>query len=80
MSIAAVPVVVADTIGAGDTFGAALIDGLWDRGLLGAEHREDLAALDAETWSDVLAWAATVAAVTVSRPGADPPYRHELTP
>ena len=78
--VAAVPVVVADTIGAGDTFGAALIDGLWDRGLLGAEHREDLAALDAETWSDVLAWAATVAAVTVSRPGADPPYRHELTP
>ena len=39
--VAAVPVVVADTIGAGDTFGAALIDGLWDRGLLGAEHRED---------------------------------------
>jgi fructokinase len=77
--VAAVPVVVADTIGAGDTFGAALIDGLWDRDLLGAEHREDLAALDAETWSDVLAWAASVAAVTVSRPGADPPYRHELT-
>lgn len=78
--VAAVPVAVADTIGAGDTFGAALIDGLWERGLLGAEHREDLAALDAETWSDVLAWAATVASVTVSRPGADPPYRHELTP
>jgi len=76
--VAAVPVVVADTIGAGDTFGAALIDGLWERDLLGAEHRDALASLDADTWSEVLAWAATVAAVTVSRPGADPPYRHEL--
>ena len=26
------PVEVADTIGAGDTFGAAVIDALWDRG------------------------------------------------
>ena len=74
----AVPVEVADTIGAGDTFGAALIDGLWDRDLLGSGRRDTLAALDAGTWSEVLAWAASVAAVTVSRPGADPPYRHEL--
>ena len=37
-----------------------------------------LVALDADTWSEVLTWAATVASVTVSRPGADPPYRHEL--
>ena len=77
--VAAVRVEVADTIGAGDTFGAALIDGLWERDLLGGEHRGVLAELDAGTWSAVLAWAASVAAVTVSRPGADPPYRHELT-
>ena len=77
--IDAVPVDVADTIGAGDTFGAALIDGLWQRDLLGAEHRETLRALPADTWGEVLAWAATVAAVTVSRPGADPPFRHELS-
>ncbi|MGI8645870.1 MAG: PfkB family carbohydrate kinase [Nocardioides sp.] len=76
--VAAVPVVVADTIGAGDTFGAALIDGLWERELLGAEHRDALASLDAQTWHDVLTWAAAVSAVTVSRPGADPPYRHEM--
>jgi len=74
----AVPVTVADTIGAGDTFGAALIDALWSRGLLGAEHRETLAGLPAADWHDVLTWAAAAAAVTVSRPGADPPYRHEL--
>ena len=77
-AVASVSVVVADTIGAGDTFGAALIDGLWQRDLLGAGRREALVALDADTWSEVLTWAATVASVTVSRPGADPPYRHEL--
>ena len=34
---------VADTIGAGDTFGAALLDALWERDLVGAEHRDDAA-------------------------------------
>lgn len=77
-SAAAVPVTVADTIGAGDTFGAALIDALWDRGLLGAERRPELRSLDPDTWGEVLAWASRAAAVTVSRPGADPPYRSEL--
>lgn len=65
---------VADTIGAGDTFGAALVAWLlehvgvpqqWD-GLLEAQVRE------------ALAWASAAAAVTVSRPGADPPTRADL--
>ena len=43
--IASVPVVVADTIGAGDTFGAAFIDELWTRGLVGASGRNALASL-----------------------------------
>jgi len=72
------PVQVADTIGAGDTFGAALLDALWERGRLGAEGRSALAALPRAEVADVLAHAARAAAVTVSRPGADPPYRHEL--
>ena len=38
---------VADTIGAGDTFGAALLDALWEAGLLGADRREALRELDA---------------------------------
>lgn len=70
-----VPVTVADTIGAGDTFSAGLIDALWERDLLGADRRHDLAAAP---WDDVLGWAARAAAVTVSRPGADPPRRSEL--
>lgn len=76
--IASLPVVVADTIGAGDTFGAALLDALWERGLLGAERREALRNMSMDEVAEVLAHAARAAAVTVSRPGADPPYRHEL--
>lgn len=75
---ASVPVTVADTIGAGDTFGAALIDALWERGRLGAEGRASLRSLGTDEIADVLAHAARAAAVTVSRPGADPPYRSEL--
>jgi fructokinase len=47
-----------------------MIDALWDRG--------PLADLPAEEIADVLAHAARAAAITVSRPGADPPYRSEL--
>jgi len=72
------PVRVADTIGAGDTFGAGVIDALWERGRLGAEGRAALAALPRDEVAEVLEHAARAAAVTVSRPGADPPYRHEL--
>jgi fructokinase len=72
------PVRVADTIGAGDTFGAGLVDALWERGRLGAHGRAALAGLPRAEVTDVLDHAARAAAVTVSRPGADPPYRHEL--
>ena len=69
---------VADTIGAGDTFGAALIDALWEAGRLDAEHREDLRSLGADERRAHLEHAARAAAVTVSRAGADPPWRREL--
>ena len=39
VEVAPVPVEVADTIGAGDTFGAAVIDALWERGRFGADRR-----------------------------------------
>ena len=69
-----VEVAVADTIGAGDTFGAATIDALWELDLLGGR----LGVLTRGQVEGVLRHAARAAAVTVSRPGADPPYRHEL--
>ncbi|MDN4162675.1 carbohydrate kinase family protein [Nocardioides abyssi] len=78
VEVASLPVEVADTIGAGDTFGAALVDGLWERGRLGAEHRDELAGLAEHEVAELLEHAARAAAVTVSRPGADPPYRSEL--
>ena len=79
VEVASLPVQVADTIGAGDTFGAALVDALWQRDRLGGDRREALRDLPADEVAEVLAHAARAAAVTVSRPGADPPYRHELT-
>jgi fructokinase len=57
-------VAVVDTVGAGDTVSAAVIDALWDD-----PDRDP---------PSVLAHAARAAAVTVSRAGADPPYRREL--
>jgi fructokinase len=66
--------VVADTIGAGDTIGAAIMDALWDLGAVGGR----LPGLGSSEVDGLLRHAARAAAVTVSRPGADPPYRHEL--
>jgi fructokinase len=71
------PVAGADTIGAGDTFGAGLVDALWERGRLG-DGRAALTALSRSEVADLLEHAGAAAAVTVSRPGADPPYRHEF--
>ena len=74
VEVPATDVAVADTIGAGDTFGAAMIDALWDLDALGGR----LPGLERTEIERVLRHAARAAAVTVSRPGADPPYRHEL--
>jgi fructokinase len=74
VDIAAAEVDVADTIGAGDTFGAAIIDGLWELGAVGGR----LPGLGSSEVDGLLRHAARAAAVTVSRPGPDPPYRHEL--
>jgi fructokinase len=74
VNVSAVEAEVADTIGAGDTFGAAMLDALWDLGALGGRLR----GLETADLEYVLRQAARAAAITVSRPGADPPYRHEL--
>jgi fructokinase len=69
---------VADTVGAGDSFMAALLSGIVDRGLAGAQNREELHAMPAEVLEGILGHAARAAAITVSRPGANPPTRAEL--
>jgi fructokinase len=73
-----VPVTVIDTVGAGDTFSAALLAGLHRRGLLGAAARAALRAIDGPTLDALLDEAARAAAITVSRRGADPPTAAEL--
>ncbi|WP_194948428.1 carbohydrate kinase family protein [Actinomyces trachealis] len=71
-------VVVADTVGAGDSFMGGLEDGLWSEGLVGGAQREALRAIDATTLERVVRHASAIADITVSRKGANPPTRAEL--
>ncbi len=66
---------VADTIGAGDSFNAGLLAWLHDHGRL---SKPAIAGLSEEEVIAAVDFAVTVAAVTVTRPGADPPWRTEL--
>ncbi len=72
---AGVPVTVVDTVGAGDTFQAAMLTALAERGALSAAA---LRGLGASELAEVLAFAARAAALTCSRRGADLPRRAEL--
>ena len=78
VEVAAPRVQVADTVGAGDSFMSGLLDGLWSAGLLGASHRIALGGAGAEVLVPVLERCARIAAITVSRPGANPPTAAEL--
>jgi fructokinase len=75
---AGVSVKVIDTVGAGDAFSAALLAGLYGRGLLGVAKRSELAALDYSTLDELLHDAVLAAAITCSRRGADPPTWGDL--
>jgi fructokinase len=73
--VAAQPVDVVDTVGAGDAFMTGLIDALWSVGLLGADRRADLRRISVDTLTGVLHTAALSSALTVARAGADLPDR-----
>ncbi|MFD8589970.1 carbohydrate kinase [Streptomyces sp. NPDC059637] len=75
VDVPAVPGPVADTIGAGDTVHAALLHRLAEESLLSRTALEGLGTGD---WQEILRFAARAAAVTCSRPGADPPRAEEL--
>jgi fructokinase len=66
---------VIDTVGAGDTFQAALLTWLAEHGALNADA---LAALTPGKLQAALEFAARAAAITCSRRGADMPRRDEL--
>lgn len=69
------PVKLVDTVGAGDSFTAGFLSAL-PAELLATPER--LADLDKDTLTAALQYAQRVAAVTCSRPGADPPWAREL--
>ena len=77
-TIAAPAVRVVDTVGAGDTFMGAMIDAFVEAGYASAAARSELASISHDAVDAVLRRAASAAAVTVSRLGADPPWRGEL--
>ncbi|NIY97565.1 carbohydrate kinase [Salipiger sp. HF18] len=62
-------------VGAGDTFNAGFLAGLWRDGLL---SRASLRAAPLEALQPAIALGAKAAAVTVSRAGANPPWDTEL--
>jgi fructokinase len=74
----ALPIDLVDTVGAGDSFTSGLLDGLRRANLIGGERRDALASTDEATLVSILDRAAQVAAITCSRPGADPPTRAEV--
>ena len=75
VTAAAPPTTVVDTIGAGDSVVGGVLRYL-DR--IGALSSAAVAELDAERWRATAEFAGHVAAITVSRPGADPPWAREL--
>jgi len=69
ISVDAVKVVVADTVGAGDTVGAVLVEAIVNNGL---------DKLTGEMLKTMLNRATKAAAITVSRTGANPPSKVEI--
>ncbi|MCX5494161.1 carbohydrate kinase [Kaistia dalseonensis] len=70
-----VPVKIADTVGAGDSFTGGFLSRLSEKGLL---RIDTIRGIDHAALKDALDFANRVAAITCSRPGADPPWRKEL--
>ncbi|MFW8594303.1 carbohydrate kinase family protein [Cribrihabitans neustonicus] len=75
VQVPAVRAEIADTVGAGDTFNAGVLAKLSELGQL---TKPALAALPPETLEQAMRYGAKVASVTVSRPGANPPWAEEL--
>jgi len=76
--VAARPVRVVDTVGAGDAFTVGLLDALWGLGVLGAGRRADLAGIGLDALTDALRAGALSSALTLGRAGADLPDRAAL--
>ncbi|MFF1386100.1 carbohydrate kinase [Arthrobacter sp. NPDC058288] len=78
VELAAEPITVADTVGAGDSFMAGLICGLAQLDALGAPARSRLQDITPGELHALAVYANRSAAITCSRPGANPPTSAEL--
>ena len=69
VEVQGVKIEVADTVGAGDTVGAIIVEAMVGKGMLN---------LTGDVLKSTLQRAALAASITCSRKGAQPPYKHEL--
>jgi fructokinase len=75
VEVAGLAITVADTVGAGDSFGAALVTALVDDGALGPEAT---ISPDRGVLTRAVSYAVTASAITCTRTGAVPPSKDEI--
>ena len=76
VEVSAKGISVIDTIGAGDTFAAALITQLLEHSWVNDNALEKLSKTDL---TEILTNCSMASAITCSRQGANPPHRHEVS-
>lgn len=78
LQVPAIPVTVVDTVGAGDAFMAALLAGLAGFDLLSPAALAEGMTAGRDVLGQIVDQALAAAALTCTRPGADPPTAEEL--